>query len=77
MKKVIVTSNPYRDRGFHAARSALNVLKDSGVDARLCLPFEVDRSFDLPRDLRFSRLDRRKLVFRHLKLSFYCIDSLG
>lgn len=28
------------------------------MDVRLCLPFEVDRSFNLPRDLRFSRLDR-------------------
>ena len=25
---------------------------------RLCLPFEVDRSYDLPKDLRFHRLDR-------------------
>ena len=25
---------------------------------KICLPFEVDRSFELPRDLRFSRLDR-------------------
>lgn len=28
------------------------------MDVRLCLPFEVDRSYDLPKDLRFSRLDR-------------------
>lgn len=28
------------------------------MDVRLCLPFEVDRTCDLPRDLRFSRLDR-------------------
>ena len=58
MKKVILTSNPYRDKGFQAVRSAMNVLREAGVDARLCLPFEVDKSFDLPKDLRFSRLDR-------------------
>jgi NAD+ kinase len=28
------------------------------MEVRLCLPFEVDRSFELPRDLRFHRLDR-------------------
>ena len=31
---------------------------DAGLEVRLCLPFEVDRTFDLPKDLRFSRLDR-------------------
>ena len=58
MKKVILTSNPYRDKGFQAARAAIDVLKSTGVETRLCLPFEVDKSFDLPKDLRFSRLDR-------------------
>ena len=58
MKKVVLTSNPYRDKGFHAVRAAANVLRDVGVEAKLCLPFEVDKSFELPKDLRFSRLDR-------------------
>lgn len=58
MKKVILTSNPYRDNNFKTARAALQILKDAGIDARLCLPFEVDKSFELPKDLRFSRLDR-------------------
>ena len=34
------------------------VLNDSGIETRVCLPFEVDRSYDLPRDIRFSRMDR-------------------
>ena len=58
MKKVILTSNPYRDNNFRTARAALQILKDAGIDARLCLPFEVDKSFELPKDLRFFRLDR-------------------
>ena len=58
MKKVDLTSNPYRDKGFQAARAAMDVLKNTGVETRLCLPFEVDKSFELPKDLRFSRLDR-------------------
>ncbi len=28
------------------------------MNVRLCLPFEVDRSYELPKDLHFSRLDR-------------------
>lgn len=58
MKSVILTPNPYRDKNFHTARAAMQILKDAGVIPRLCLPFEVDRSYDLPRDLRFSRLER-------------------
>ncbi|MBR4864982.1 MAG: NAD(+)/NADH kinase [Oscillospiraceae bacterium] len=58
MKKVILTPNPYRDKNFNTVRAAYEILKDSGVDVRICLPFEVDRTYDLPKDLRFSRLDR-------------------
>lgn len=58
MKRVIVTPNPYRDRGFQTVRSVLDVLHRAGIETRLCLPFEVDRSYELPRDLRFSRLER-------------------
>lgn len=58
MKRVILTSNPYRDDNFRAARSALQILNNAGIDARLCLPFEVDKTFPLPKDLRFYSLDR-------------------
>ena len=58
MKKVILTPNPYRDKDFQTVRAAANILTDAGVEVNLCLPFEVDRSYDLPKDLRFSRLDR-------------------
>ena len=58
MKKVILTPNPYRDKNFETVRAAAKILKDVGLEVRLCLPFEVDRSYELPKDLRFSRLDR-------------------
>ena len=58
MKNVILTPNPYRDKNFHTVRAAIQILKEAGINPRLCLPFEVDRSYDLPRDLRFSRLER-------------------
>ena len=58
MKKVILTPNPYRDKNFQTVRDAMEILKAAGVETRLCLPFEVDRTYDLPKDLRFSRLDR-------------------
>ena len=58
MKKVILTPNPYRDKGFQTVREANRILTEAGIDVKICLPFEVDRSFELPRDLRFTRLDR-------------------
>ena len=58
MKKIILTPNPYRDKNFQTVRAAMKILRDCGVEVRLCLPFEIDKSYDLPKDLRFSRLDR-------------------
>ncbi len=58
MKNVILTPNPYRDKNFQTVREAMRILKNAGIQSRVCLPFEVDRSFELPRDIRFSRLDR-------------------
>ena len=58
MKNVIVTPNPYRDQNFETAREAIQILKNAGMQVKLCLPFEVDRSYELPKDLHFTRLDR-------------------
>ena len=58
MKRVILTPNPYRDKGFQTVRNTQKILNDAGIETRICLPFEVDRSYELPKDLRFSRLDR-------------------
>ena len=58
MKRVILTPNPYRDKGFQTVLAAQKILQEAGIETRICLPFDVDKSFELPRDIRFSRLDR-------------------
>ena len=58
MKKVILTPNPYRDKNFHTVRAAVRVLEDAGMEVTLCLPFEADKTYELPKDMHFSRLDR-------------------
>ena len=58
MKNVILTPNPYRDKNFQTVREAAQILKNAGINSKICLPFDVDRSFELPKDLRFHRLDR-------------------
>ncbi len=55
---VILSPNPYRDKNFQTLREAMSVLHDAGIETRVCLPFEVDRTYDLPKDIRFSRMDR-------------------
>ena len=58
MKRVILTPNPYRDRGFQTVQQAQKILQECGIETRICLPFEVDRSYELPKDLKFHRLDK-------------------
>ena len=58
MKKAILTPNPYRDKNFNTVRAAMSILLSAGMEVKVGLPFEVDKSFELPADLHFSRLDR-------------------
>ena len=58
MKHLILTPNPYRDKNYQTLRNAMKILKDCGFQVKVCLPFEVDHSYELPRDIHFSRLDR-------------------
>ena len=58
MKNIVLTPNPYRDKNFQTVRSAVEILKAAGLNPRVCLPFDIDRSYELPRDIRFCRLDR-------------------
>lgn len=58
MKNIILTPNPYRDKNFQTVRAAIRILRESGIEPKLCLPFEVDKTYELPRDLHFSKLER-------------------
>lgn len=58
MKNIVLTPNPYRDKNFQTVRNAVKVLRGVGIEPKLCLPFEVDRNYELPRDLRFSKLEK-------------------
>lgn len=58
MKRVILTPNPYRDKNFQTVRNAVKILEESGMETKLCLPFEVDKAFELPKDLTFFKLEK-------------------
>ncbi len=42
--KVVLSPNPYRDRGLKAAMAARGILEESGVQTVICLPFELDEN---------------------------------
>ena len=42
MKKVILCSNPYRDRELAAAREAAAILEEAGISTVFCLPFRME-----------------------------------
>ena len=53
--KVVLSPNPYRDRGLKAAQAAEKILRNVGVETVMCLPFQVEGSgVELPRHIRFK-----------------------
>jgi len=57
--RVILSPNPYRDRGLKAAQSAQKILEGSGVEVSICLPFELDENsrLDMPEHVQLSKLE--------------------
>ena len=56
--KSVVSPNPIRVKHCLHARQACQILKEAGAEVSLCLPFDVDRSFDIPSDLRFREIQK-------------------
>ena len=56
--KIVLTPNPYRDRNFKHVEQAVEILQASGIETKVCLPFDVDRSFELPGDMMLCELSR-------------------
>ena len=53
--KVVLSPNPFRDKGLKAAQAAERVLRSAGVETVMCLPFELEKgSVELPRNIRFK-----------------------
>lgn len=55
--KIVMTPNPYRDRNFKYADQAERILRAAGVETKLCLPFGVDKNFELPANKVFYNLN--------------------
>ena len=56
--KIILSPNPYRDKGLKAAQAAERILKNAGVETRICLPFTTEGSdIKFPRQVTFSNME--------------------
>lgn len=58
MRRVVMTPNPYRDKNFHTVLAARDRLERLGIEVKICLPFDVDKNFDLPRDIYFADIQK-------------------
>lgn len=56
MRKIVMASNPYRDKNFATVTKAQKILQSVGIDSRICLAFDVDRNFDIPSGIEFHNL---------------------
>ena len=52
--KIVLSPNPYRDKGLKAAQSAREALEAAGAQCCMCFPFELDRGgVDVPAHMEF------------------------
>jgi len=58
--KIVLSSNPYRDKGLRVALDARRVLEHAGAKTVLCLPFQPKKGdrLDLPRQTALSTMDK-------------------
>lgn len=57
--KIVLSPNPYRDRGLRAAQSARRILEGAGAQTAICLPFDLDQGsrLELPPGVALGRLE--------------------
>lgn len=52
--KVILSPNPYRDKGLRAVREAKRILEQDSVQVKVCLPFRPENGHEMPENIPFS-----------------------
>ena len=58
--KIILSSNPYRDRGLRAAIEAQKILNQAGAETVICIPFVPKKGerVEVPRNIPISMLSK-------------------
>ncbi|MDE6261271.1 MAG: NAD(+)/NADH kinase [Oscillospiraceae bacterium] len=57
--KIVLSPNPYRDRGLRSAQSAQRILENAGAQTAICLPFDLDQGskMELPSGVALGQLE--------------------
>lgn len=57
--KIVLSPNPYRDRGLRSAQSAQRILENAGAQTAICLPFDLDQGskLELPSGVALGQLE--------------------
>ena len=57
MKRVVLSPNPYRDRNFRHVLEAERILRAAGLETAISLSFDVDRGFELPKNVTLRPME--------------------
>lgn len=55
--KIILSPNPYRDKGLRTAQRARRILEESGVETCMTVPFELEGNVELPEGVEFQPVE--------------------
>lgn len=57
--KIVLSPNPYRDKGLKAAQAARKVLREAGAETCMSLPFSLEKNsgLELPSHLKFLPME--------------------
>jgi len=57
--KIVLSPNPYRDKGLKAAQAAQRVLREAGAETCMSLPFSLEKGsgLELPAHLKFVSME--------------------
>lgn len=58
MKRIVLMTNPYRDKQFKTVLEAGKILQECGFETRSCLAFNVEKDLELPSDITFYNLEQ-------------------
>ena len=58
--KVVLSPNPYRDRGLKVAQNAQRILRENQIETAMCLPFELDEHsrLELPPHVKLAPIEK-------------------
>ena len=71
--KVVLSSNPYRDRGLRSAQEAKRILEHENIETVMCLPFTPRKGekVEIPHGVVVSTLESIRILPVNFELFHY------